>query len=244
MITPIILCGGSGTRLWPLSRKSYPKQFAALIGDESLFQQSVRRVVGAGFAPPVIVTNSDFRFIVTEQLAGAGVDPGLILIEPMGRNTAPAILAAALKLAEADPDTLMLVAPSDHLVPDSAAFRATIARGVASAQAGMLVTFGVRPTRPETGFGYLELADPQAGNGAQALRRFVEKPDAETAAAFLAGGAHLWNAGIFLFTARTLIAAFQAHSPALCPPVQAAVTGAKPDLGFLRLDPAAWATLA
>ncbi|MES2666269.1 MAG: mannose-1-phosphate guanylyltransferase/mannose-6-phosphate isomerase [Pseudomonadota bacterium] len=243
MITPIILCGGSGTRLWPLSRKSYPKQFAPLIGSESLFQSSARRLSGAGYAAPVVVTNSDFRFIVTEQLAGAGVDPGLILIEPQGRNTAPAILAAALKLAETDPDALMLVAPSDHLVPDIAAFQATIARGVAAAKAGQLVTFGVRPTRPETGYGYLELAAPLSGTGAQALKQFVEKPDAETAAGFVAGGAHLWNAGIFLFTARALIAAFEAHSPALCPPVQAAVTGAKPDLGFLRLAPDPWATL-
>ncbi len=243
MITPVILCGGSGTRLWPLSRKSYPKQFAALIGDTSLFQQSARRLAGDGFAAPLIVTGSDFRFIVTEQLAQVGIDPGAVLIEPAARNTAPAVLAAALHAAATDPDALLLVAPSDHLVPDAAAFRAAVARAVPAARAGQLVTFGIQPTRAETGYGYLELAAPMTDDKAQPLARFVEKPDAPRAAEFLASGRHLWNAGIFLFTARTLIAACEAHSPALLPAVRQAVTEAKPDLGFLRLAPAPWATL-
>jgi len=243
MILPVILCGGSGTRLWPLSRQSYPKQFANLVGDQSLFQQTARRLAGDGYLAPVVVTNSDFRFIVTEQLAAAGIDPGAVLIEPSGRNTAPAILAAALHAAEADPGTLMLVAPSDHLVPDSAAFRAAVARGIPAAQAGQLVTFGVRPTRAETGYGYLELASPVAGDAPAPLARFVEKPDAATAGAFLAGGRHLWNAGIFLFTAESLIAAFRAHAPDLVGPVAAALRDAKPDLGFLRLAAGPWADL-
>ena len=125
-ITPVLLCGGSGTRLWPLSRKSYPKQFAAIAGEETLFQASAQRFSGAGFASPVVVTNSDFRFIVTEQLSHAGIDPGAVLIEPAGRNTAPAVLAAALHLAHTDPEGLMLVAPSDHVIPDAAAFRAAV----------------------------------------------------------------------------------------------------------------------
>ena len=129
MITPVILCGGSGTRLWPLSRKSYPKQFVPLTGKVSLFQSSALRLSGADFGPPLILTASDFRFIVTEQLAGIGIDPGAVLIEPQGRNTAPAILAAALWQARSDPDALMLVAPSDHVVPDAPAFRAAVAAG-------------------------------------------------------------------------------------------------------------------
>lgn len=153
MITPVLLCGGSGTRLWPLSRKSYPKQFARLLGDDSLFQASARRLTGAGFAPPLVLTNADFRFIVTEQLGEAGIDPGAVLIEPEGRNTAPAVLAAALWLAAADPDALMLVAPSDHVIPDAAAFRAALEAGAGAARAGRLVTFGITPTHAETGYG-------------------------------------------------------------------------------------------
>lgn len=150
MITPVLLCGGSGTRLWPLSRKSYPKQFVPLVGDETLFQASARRLSGPGYAPPLVLTASDFRFIVTEQLQDAGLDPGAVLIEPEGRNTAPAILAAALHLATTDPAALMLIAPSDHVVPDAAAFRAAVAAGVPAAQAGQIVTFGITPTHAET----------------------------------------------------------------------------------------------
>lgn len=242
MITPVLLCGGSGTRLWPLSRKSYPKQFARLGGAEgTLFQASARRLSGPGFAPPVVITHSDFRFIVTEQLAQAGIDPGAILIEPAPRNTAPAVLAAALQIGAEDPDRLILVAPSDHVVADAEAFRAAIAAGAGAAREGRIVTFGIRPSRPETGYGWLELGGPAAAGAAQPLLRFVEKPDAARAAAMLAEGRFLWNAGLFLFTAGTILAAFEAHAPALLPPVRAALAGARADLGFLRLDPAAWA---
>ncbi len=241
MIHPVILCGGSGTRLWPLSRKSYPKQFGALTGKESLFQACARRLSGPGLAPPVVVTASDFRFIVTEQLAGVGLDPGAVLIEPEGRNTAPAILAAALHLAAANPDALMLVAPSDHVVPDAEAFRMAVDAGRAAAEAGDLVTFGVTPNRPETGYGYLELAAKAQPDTAVKLTRFVEKPDAPRAEAMLADGNFLWNSGIFLFSVRALLEAFQAHAPDMVAPVQAAVEAAKPDLGFLRLDAAHWA---
>ena len=136
MITPVLLCGGSGTRLWPLSRKSYPKQFVPLVGEETLFQASARRLVGTQYTAPVVVTGSDFRFIVTEQLQSAGIDPGAILIEPYARNTAPAVLAAALHVAATDPEGLVLVAPSDHVVPDAAAFREAVAAGTAAAQSG------------------------------------------------------------------------------------------------------------
>ncbi len=242
-VTPLILCGGSGTRLWPLSRKGYPKQFTELAGGASLFQQAAARLSGPGYAPPVVVTGADFRFVVGEQLAGAGIRPGAILIEPAARNTAPAILAAVLHLHAQDPDAPVLVAPSDHLIPDAAGFRAAVAAGVPAALAGRIVTFGIRPNRPETGYGWLELADPAAAAGSTAvpLTRFVEKPDAARAQAMLAEGRYLWNAGLFLFTPRAFLAAVEAHAPDLLPPVRAAVEGARADLDFLRLEETAWA---
>ncbi|MDH2328622.1 mannose-1-phosphate guanylyltransferase/mannose-6-phosphate isomerase [Cereibacter sp. SYSU M97828] len=240
-ITPVLLCGGSGTRLWPLSRRSFPKQFAQIVGDESLFQASARRLCGTGYAAPVIVTGSDFRFIVTEQLAAVGIDPGAILIEPAPRNTAPAVLAAALHLAATDPAALILVAPSDHAVPDAAAFRTAVARGIPAAEAGQIVTFGITPDRAETGYGWLELGAGVTPEGDPVpLQRFVEKPDEEKAKAMLAAGDFLWNAGIFLFRADIIIEAFRAYSPELIEPVTQSLTQAKADLGFLRLDPAAW----
>lgn len=239
-ITPIILCGGSGTRLWPLSRKSYPKQFVPLVGTETLFQASARRLSGAGYKAPVVLTASDFRFIVSEQLQDAGIDPGAILIEPSARNTAPAVLAAALHLAATDPDALMLVAPSDHVVPDADVFRAAVTAGVPAARAGQIVTFGITPTHAETAYGYLELAGAPKENTATALARFVEKPDMEAATKMLAAGNYLWNAGLFLCTAKTIIDAATAHAPDLVAPVRDAVQTARTDLGFLRLAPDAW----
>ena len=237
-ITPVLMAGGSGTRLWPMSRKSFPKQFAALIGDETLFQASARRLSNGHFTNPVVMTNSDFRFIVAEQLEQAGIIPGRIVIEPAGRNTAPAILAATLVVAAEDPDGLVLVAPSDHVIPDAAAFADAVAQGVAPAVAGRIVTFGIIPNRPETGYGYLELTT--SGGGPQPLARFVEKPDAETAARMVAAGNFLWNAGIFLFSARTMIEAFRCHAPAYLDQVQAAIDKANMDLGFLRLAREPW----
>ncbi len=241
-IHPVLLCGGSGTRLWPLSRKSFPKQFSALTGSESLFQASARRFAASGFAPPMVVTGSDFRFIVTEQLSAIGITAEALLIEPEGRNTAAAVLAAAVVLDAAHPGALMLVAPSDHVIPEDAQFRATVQAAVAAAQAGQLVTFGIKPDRPETGYGYLQLSEPTTDFApvAQSLKRFVEKPDAAKAAAMVADGLHLWNAGIFLFSTSTLIAAFEQHAPAILAGVRAAHAGAQTDLGFTRLAPAPW----
>ena len=242
MITPILLCGGSGTRLWPLSRKSYPKQFVPLTGETTLFQASAARLSGEGFAAPVVITGSDFRFIVTEQLDEAGIDAQAVLIEPEGRNTAPAVLAAALWLEKTDPEALMLVAPSDHVVPDAEAFRTAVEAGAEVARAGRLVTFGIRPDRAETGYGYLELAENPGDFAARPipLERFVEKPDAARAEEMLAAGTFLWNAGIFLFSVEAILAAFRAHAPGLIEPVAAAVAQGARDLSFFRLDPAAW----
>lgn len=241
LITPVLLAGGSGTRLWPVSRQSHPKQFAQLVAGGSLFQQSARRLSGPGFAAPLVLTHTDFRFVATEQLADIGITPDAVLIEPMMRNTAPAILAAALYLAETNPDTLMLVAPSDHIITDAAEFAATVANGVEAALGGALVTFGITPDRPETGYGWLMLDGPAVPGQPSALHRFVEKPDAATAQEMLEAGNFLWNAGIFLFTARHIIAAFETHQPAMLTAVRDAVTMAQIDLGFLRLAPESWA---
>ena len=245
LIHPILLCGGSGTRLWPLSRKSYPKQFSPLMGEETLFQASAKRLSGGAgavrFESPMVLTNAEFRFIVTEQLQAVGIDPGEILIEPEGRNTAPAVLAAALRAAALDPEAILLVAPSDHVVPDVAAFHTAIERGLDAVKSGQLVTFGIQPSHPETAYGYLELSEtPDAAGNSVPLKRFVEKPDATSAADMLAAGNFKWNAGIFLFAAKDILAAFQAHAPALMTPVQAALDAAEVDLGFLRLAPTPW----
>ncbi len=244
-VTPVLLCGGSGTRLWPLSRKSYPKQFARLTGDTTLFQLSAQRLSGKTngleFFAPIVVTNGDFRFIVTEQLSEIGIDPGPVLIEPEGRNTAAAILAVALHLDRHDPDAVMLVAPSDQIIPDHAAFHAAVIRGLPQLAQGQLVTFGITPDRPETGYGYLELpGQPDATGTPMPLKRFVEKPDAARAADMLAAGNYLWNAGIFLFRVQDILAAFRAHAADLLEPVAAAVEHGRADLGFLRLAATPW----
>ncbi|MBI1494986.1 mannose-1-phosphate guanylyltransferase/mannose-6-phosphate isomerase [Halocynthiibacter styelae] len=241
MITPVLLCGGSGTRLWPLSRKSYPKQFSPLIGQESLFQASAKRLHGDAYTNPLVVTANDFRFIVTEQLADTGIDPGAILIEPSPRDTGPAVLAAAVHLAQKDADTLMLVAPSDHVVPDTVAFQAAVDTAVPAARGGQLVTFGITPDRPETGYGYLELAqEPGDGSGPVALSGFIEKPNVERATEMMAKGRFLWNAGIFLFSVKSILSAFAEYQPEMLTAVQEAVAGAHPDLGFVRLAQDAW----
>lgn len=243
LVAPVLLCGGSGTRLWPLSRRSYPKQFVPLIGPITLFQSSAQRLSGIGFAPPVIVTGSEFRFIVTEQLADVGIQPADILIEPSARNTAPAILAAAIVLHARDAEALMLVAPSDHVIPDVERFQATVSAAVEIAISGQLVTFGIRPDRAETGYGWLELShfpDDDFSPIAQPLVQFSEKPDQTTAQRLLDGGKHLWNAGIFLFRADQLLKAFKQHQPDMLELVQASVDHAQRDLSFTRLEPNAW----
>lgn len=241
MITPVLLCGGSGTRLWPLSRKSYPKQFSPLLGEDSLFQMSANRFQSEQFNAPVVVTANDFRFIVTEQLDQAKVKASHILIEPEGRDTAPAILAAALVLQKSDPNAIMLVAPSDHVIAEDGSFEDAVQRALPGAQTGKIVTFGISPDRPETGYGYLELGDDAQGDSTLVpLKSFVEKPNLETAKKMLSEGRFLWNAGIFMFSVRTIIDAFQVHASELLVAVQDAVDKAQSDLGFTRLDSKAW----
>lgn len=242
IICPVLLCGGSGTRLWPVSRRAFPKQFASLIGDESLFAASAKRLADMALGPPLVVTGDAYRFLVRDQLAEAGIDPHAILIEPEAKNTAPAILAAALYCAQHhDPSALLLVSPSDHLIRDIERFALAVFAGAASAEAGHLVTFGIEPSRPETGYGYLQLDGAIRENMPTALKRFVEKPDRETAEAMLADGSYLWNAGIFLFRADSLIKAFEAHAPDMLAPVRESVEKSRPDLDFVRLDEGAFA---
>lgn len=242
LVTPVLLCGGSGTRLWPLSRKAMPKQFTRLLGDETLFQSALLRLSGFGWAAPVVVTADAYLGMVRDQARAAGISPACLMVEPSARNTAPAILAAALHLAEVDPQALVLVAPSDHAIPDADAFRAAVFAGMDAALDGQIVTFGIRPTRPETGYGWLELGETPGDFRPRplALVRFVEKPKAPEAEAMLAAGTYLWNAGIFLATAKTLVEAFRAHADHLVSPVQAAVQGATEGQNTLFLAAEAW----
>jgi mannose-1-phosphate guanylyltransferase/mannose-6-phosphate isomerase len=245
VIYPVLLCGGSGTRLWPLSRQSFPKQFSRVIGNETLFQAAAKNLSGPDFNDPIVVTSNPFRFITSDQLAQVSIAPAAILIEPDGRNTAPAVLVAALWLADRDPDAIMIVAPSDHVMPDVHAFRAVVLAAVPTAREGRIVTFGIQPTHPETGYGYLELA--QDGDDEPSmprrLSRFIEKPDPARASAMLEAGHFLWNAGIFMFTPRTIIQAFERHAPDMIPPVNEALKKSESDLGFTRLAAQPWGAL-
>lgn len=239
MITPVILCGGSGSRLWPLSRKSFPKQFTKLIGEKSLFAAAASRFSGEGFDDPVIVTSSDFRFIVLEQLASEGILPLSVLIEPQPKNTAPAILAAAMFLARNNPDQVMLIAPSDHSIPEPETLKACIFDGIEYAKDGQIVTFGVTPSRPETGYGWLEV-ERMNSDGVSPVKRFVEKPDSRTAQCMFADDRFYWNSGMFLSRAQTVIDAFKESAGYLIEPVGRAVEQRRKDLGFLRLEEDAW----
>jgi mannose-1-phosphate guanylyltransferase / mannose-6-phosphate isomerase len=238
-ITPVILCGGSGSRLWPLSRKSYPKQFVPLAGNKTLFQNSSERLTGKQFKNPVIVTNSDYRFIVTEQLQEIGIDPGAILIEPERRNTAPAILAAALFEYRKNPDAVLVVAPSDHIINNIHAFQLAIEEAYKVALDGQLVTFGIKPTHPETGYGYLELSKISTTQ-AVPLKAFVEKPNLIHAKKMYHSENFLWNSGIFLFQAKDIINAFQKYSPSDLSAIKSSLVNSVNDLGFCRLNHDDW----
>ncbi|WP_166040619.1 mannose-1-phosphate guanylyltransferase/mannose-6-phosphate isomerase [Sphingosinicella sp. YJ22] len=236
-IIPVILCGGAGTRLWPLSRLARPKQLLALTGEATLLQLAAERVrEPAQFAAPWLIASTVQAAAIDAQLGAATL--GLLILEPVARNTAPAIALAALKAA---PDDLLLVLPSDHLIRDVGAFRAAVARGMAAARDGWIVTFGMTPDRPETGFGYIERA-AQIGDGVFEAARFVEKPDLAMAEQYVASGAFDWNGGIFLFRAGAMIAALRAHAPEVLAAAEAALAGAEAEDGALRPDGTAFAS--
>jgi len=243
-IHPVLLAGGSGTRLWPLSRKTYPKQFSKLIGEKTLFQLSAQRLTSSEtleFAPHITLTNADFRFIIGEQLQEIGIDPGPILIEPEAKNTAAAMLAASLFAHSKDENAVLLVAPSDHVIPDTDDFHAAIKVGLSHVQNQKMVTFGIKPTRPEIGYGYLQLSiDPLDEYGSSDLEKFVEKPNLQDATKMLDAGHYLWNAGIFLFRAKDMIDAFRTYASETLELVSQAVNEACEDLGFLRLASQPW----
>lgn len=238
-ILPVILSGGTGTRLWPLSREGYPKQFWPLASAQPMLEETAARAEGAGYLPPMVVCNEAHRFLVAEQLRGRGAR---IVLEPAGRNSAPAIAAAALLAEEAGPDTVMWIMAANSAVTDLPALHAALGQAAAAARAGRIVTFGMKPTAPETGYGYIEAGDALPGlPGVQAIARFVEKPDAARAAEFVAGGRHLWNSGMFVATASVLLAELERLEPALLATVRAAVEGASRDMDFVRLAAAPFA---
>ncbi|HBK08518.1 MAG TPA: mannose-1-phosphate guanylyltransferase/mannose-6-phosphate isomerase [Acetobacteraceae bacterium] len=236
-IVPVILSGGSGTRLWPVSRESFPKQLWPLVSERTMMQETALRANAPGFAAPIVVCNNEHRFLIAEQLRAAGISNARILLEPVGRNSAPAIAAAAVLVAEEDPDAVLWMMAADASITDNQALHAALIAAAAAARAGQVVTFGMKPTAPETGYGYIEIGAPLAGaGGVYSVARFLEKPDPETAARFVADGRHLWNSGMFVFTARTLLEELERHAPDVLPPVRRAVAERKADLDFIRLD--------
>jgi mannose-1-phosphate guanylyltransferase/mannose-6-phosphate isomerase len=237
IIQPVILSGGSGTRLWPVSRESYPKQLWPLLSERSMVQETALRARGAEFAPPIVVCNQEHRFLIAEQLRGAGIGSARIVLEPEGRNSAPAIAAAALLTAETDSATILWMMPADGAIGDVAKLREHLRSAAEAASAGRIVLFGMRPTAPETGYGYIEIGKPSGlGEGVHEVARFLEKPDAATAETFVGSGRHLWNSGMFVMPAGLLIEELAVHAPEVLEAVRRAVAGRQSDLDFVRLE--------
>ena len=235
-IVPVILSGGTGSRLWPLSRESNPKQFWPLLSEASMVQETVRRATGPGFAAPVLVVGEAHRFLVAEQMRDAGIAGPQIILEPEGRNSAPAIAVAALLVAEVLPDAVLWIMAADAAINDVAALHAALDLAAQAARAGRIVTFGMRPKEAHTGFGYIEMGEALADvPGVQAVRSFTEKPDLVTAQRLSSDGRHVWNSGMFVATASTLIAELHEHAPAVLAAARAALEGAARDLDFIRL---------
>ena len=242
-VVPVILSGGSGSRLWPLSREGYPKQFWPLVGGaRTMLQETASRAVGPGFAPPVVVCNEAHRFLVAEQLREAKIADARILLEPAARNSAPAVAAAALLLRQTDPDAVLWLMAADHAIADVPVLHAALESAVAAARAGRIVTFGMRPTKAETGYGYIERGGELPGlPRVHAVARFIEKPDAAAAETLVAGGRHLWNSGMFVATAATLLDELARFAPAVVETVERAMAAAQRDLDFVRLGEAEFA---
>jgi len=241
MFTPVILSGGSGTRLWPLSRKNLPKQFLELAGPGTLFQQTVARTGAlAAVGAPIVVCSEEHRFLVAEQSRELKIEDSIILLEPMPRNTAPAIALAAWQALAKDADATLLVLPADHLIGDTASFVEAVAKAQPLANDGWLVTFGIRPEGPETGFGYIKRGEALGGTGFR-VERFVEKPDAVKAKQYVNAGDYEWNSGMFLFKASRFLEELHQHAPAMHAATQAAFEAAKADLDFVRIDRDAFA---
>ena len=238
-VQPVLLSGGSGTRLWPLSREMYPKQFLPLVGDDTMLQATWKRIAPLASLPPIVVANESHRFLAAEQLRVLDVSNPAILLEPVGRNTAPAIAAAALQAMATGGDPLLLVLPSDHVIADAQAFRAAVVLASAAAEQGALVTFGIVPTGAETGFGYIQAAP---GEGVRKVLRFVEKPDASTAQGYVDAGGYYWNSGMFLFRASRYLQELERLRPDILAATRTAFAAATRDGDFIRLDKDAFAT--
>ena len=240
-IVPVILSGGAGSRLWPLSRKALPKQLLALAGKQTMIQETAARARGGAFAAPIVISGQDHRFLVAEQLRAAGIDDARIILEPAGRNTAPAAAIAALKVLEDDPEGLLLLMPSDHVIADRQAFQAAVGVAAKAAREGALVTFGIMPTAPHTGYGYIKAGPAVAGiAGAATVARFVEKPDRATAESYLAEGGYYWNSGMFLFSAAAFLAEMERLEPQMLACCRDALTHAHRDMDFIRLGEVAF----
>lgn len=242
-IHPVILSGGVGSRLWPLSREAYPKQFLDIAaGGQTLIQQTLGRLEGMPHLDaPIVVCNEAHRFLVAEQLRDTPPGPARIILEPVGRNTAPALAAAALEALKGSDDAMLAVFPADHLVGEPQHLRDAVVAAIEAAQEGGLVTFGVVPTRAETGYGYIEAGEPVGDSGVRRVRQFVEKPDAATAQRYLEGGGFLWNSGMFVMRASAYLEALRRHAPGILEACEAAMAGAAQDMDFVRLEGGAFA---
>jgi mannose-1-phosphate guanylyltransferase/mannose-6-phosphate isomerase len=241
-IHPVILSGGTGSRLWPLSRSLFPKQLLALAGERSLIQDTALRTEGSGFAAPLIICNSEHRFLIAEQMREAGIAPSAIVLEPQGRNTAPAAGVAALMLAARDPGALMLLMPADHIIRNRTSFLDAVDRAARAARQDYLVTFGITPDAPETGYGYIRRASPLKDlTDCFGVARFVEKPDSATAAGYVASGEYDWNSGMFLFKAQVFLDELERLEPELLSHCREAVAKGRQDLDFFRLEPESFA---